>query len=119
MDFQGGKNSAVWKADPDLTSYAHRDKLYILQFYISTTDTPKAGFDFVNGWASATTSSLKSSDWGMYFNYPDTQLSRKKAQEMYWGQNLARLQKLKAELDPNELFYYPVSITPETSPELS
>ncbi|KAI1774366.1 putative glucooligosaccharide oxidase [Hypoxylon cercidicola] len=118
MDFQGGKNSAVWNADSSLTSYAHRDKLYILQFYISTTDTPETGFDFINGWSSATTSALNADDWGMYFNYPDTQLNRTKAQEMYWGANLPRLQKLKAELDPNELFYYPVSLNPETSPEL-
>ncbi|KAI1377165.1 putative glucooligosaccharide oxidase [Hypoxylon crocopeplum] len=119
MDLHGGKNSAVWKADPELTSYAHRDKLYILQFYITTSATPEDGMKFVNDWASATTSSLTASDWGMYFNYPDTQLNRTKAQEMYWGNNLARLQKLKAELDPNELFYYPVSLSPAQQPELA
>ncbi|KAI0159987.1 putative glucooligosaccharide oxidase [Hypoxylon sp. FL1284] len=118
MDIHGGKNSAVWKADPDLTSYAHRDKLYILQFYMATDDTPQKGIDFVNGWKSATTSAMTAADWGMYFNYPDTQLDRAKAQEMYWGKNLPRLQKLKAELDPNELFYYPVSVSPEKAPEL-
>lgn len=118
LDLQGGKNSAVWKADPELTSYAHRDKLYILQFYMTTDDTPETGFDFVNGWASATTEDLTASDWGMYFNYPDTNLNRTKAQEMYWGENLARLQHLKAELDPDELFYYPVSLSPARQPEL-
>ncbi|OTB02634.1 putative glucooligosaccharide oxidase [Hypoxylon sp. CI-4A] len=118
MDFHGGKNSAVWKADPDLTSYAHRDKLYILQFYITTDDTPDTGFKFIDDWASTTTAALEQEDWGMYFNYPDTNLNRTKAQEMYWGKNLAKLQQLKAELDPEELFYYPVSLSPAVEPEL-
>ncbi|KAI1390583.1 putative glucooligosaccharide oxidase [Hypoxylon trugodes] len=118
LDLHGGKNSAVWKADPELTSYAHRDKLYILQFYITTSTTAEDGFKFVDGWASTTTAPLTASDWGMYFNYPDTNLNRTRAQQMYWGKNLAKLQQLKAELDPNELFYYPVSISPAKQPEL-
>ncbi|KAI1097783.1 putative glucooligosaccharide oxidase [Jackrogersella minutella] len=118
LDIHGGKNSAVWKADSDLTSYVHRDKLYILQFYITTSGTPEEAFKFVDDWSSATTSPLTASDWGMYFNYPDTNLNRTRAQEMYWGKNLAKLQQLKAELDPNELFYYPVSLSPAQNVEL-
>ncbi|KAI0095980.1 putative glucooligosaccharide oxidase [Daldinia grandis] len=118
LDLQGGKNSAVWKADPDLTSYAHRDKLYILQFYMTTSGAPDKAFKFVNDWAETTTAPLTADDWGMYFNYPDTNLNRTRAQEMYWGKNLAKLQQLKADLDPKELFYYPVSISPAEKSEL-
>ncbi|KAI1474410.1 putative glucooligosaccharide oxidase [Daldinia eschscholtzii] len=117
LDLQGGKNSAVWKADPELTSYAHRDKLYILQFYMTTSGAPDKAFKFIDDWAETTIAPLTSDDWGMYFNYPDTNLNRTRAQEMYWGKNLARLQKLKAELDPKELFYYPVSISPAENSE--
>ncbi|KAI0835808.1 putative glucooligosaccharide oxidase [Hypoxylon sp. FL0890] len=119
MDIQGGKNSAVWKADSKLTSYVHRDKLYILQFYITTSGAPEDGIKFVNDWSSATTSPLAASDWGMYFNYPDTSLNRTRAQEMYWGSNLGKLQQLKGELDPHELFYYPVSLSPAQKLELA
>ncbi|KAI5865287.1 putative glucooligosaccharide oxidase [Durotheca rogersii] len=112
LDLHGGKNSAVWKADPTLSSYAHRDKLYILQFYITTGTEPQAAFEFADKWAATTTAPLARDDWGMYFNYPDTNLNRTTAQHMYWGKNLARLQRLKAKLDPKELFYYPVSISP-------
>ncbi|KAI8958248.1 putative glucooligosaccharide oxidase [Daldinia sp. FL1419] len=118
LDLQGGKNSAVWNADHELTSYAHRDKLYILQFYMTTSDSPDKAFKFVNDWAETTIAPMAADDWGMYFNYPDTNLNRTRAQEMYWGKNLARLQKLKAELDPEELFYYPVSISPAEKSEL-
>ncbi|KAI0378538.1 putative glucooligosaccharide oxidase [Hypomontagnella monticulosa] len=119
MDLHGGKNSAVSHADPELTSYAHRDKLYILQFYMTTSGAPEGAFKFVDDWASTTTAPMTSSDWGMYFNYPDTNLNRTRAQEMYWGKNLAKLQQLKAELDPHELFYYPVSLSPQQPSELA
>ncbi|KAH9985513.1 putative glucooligosaccharide oxidase [Xylariaceae sp. FL0662B] len=116
LDLHGGKNSAVWKADPALTSYAHRDKLYILQFYMTMDENPEDSFKFLDDWASTTTASLPASDFGMYFNYPDTRLNRTTAQDMYWGKSLPKLQQLKAELDPNELFYYPNSISPATPP---
>jgi hypothetical protein len=45
-------------------------------------------------------------------NYADTELSRDEAQKLYYGNNLPRLQKLKAKYDPMELFYYPQSIKP-------
>ncbi|KAH9901752.1 putative glucooligosaccharide oxidase [Xylariomycetidae sp. FL2044] len=114
MDLQGGKNSAVWNADPNLTSYAHRDKLYILQFYIraNSVDLPAEAFPFIDDWASTTTAPLAADDYGMYFNYPDTSLNSTMAQQMYWGKNLPKLQQMKAELDPEGLFYYPGSITP-------
>ncbi|KAL7624872.1 hypothetical protein AAE478_004086 [Parahypoxylon ruwenzoriense] len=118
LDLHGGKNSAVWKADPTLTSYAHRDKLYILQFYVTTSTAAEDATKFADDWASTTTAPMAVSDWGMYINYPDTSLNRTTAQQMYWGDNLAKLQQLKAELDPKELFYYPVSLSPASPPEL-
>jgi hypothetical protein len=48
----------------------------------------------------------------MYINYADPTLSRAEAERVYYGQNLEKLQKLKAELDPNEVFYYPQAISP-------
>lgn len=85
---------------------------------MTTSGAPDKAFKFVNDWAETTTAPLTADDWGMYFNYPDTNLNRTRAQEMYWGKNLAKLQQLKAELDPKELFYYPVSINPAEKSEL-
>ncbi|CAJ2510423.1 Uu.00g051260.m01.CDS01 [Anthostomella pinea] len=114
MDLQGGVNSGVWKVDHDLTSYAHRDKLYILQFWLQPTsgEITEDGFKFIDDWASTTTAPLAPADWGMYANYPDTSLNRTTAQQVYWGENLSRLQELKAQYDPTELFYYPTSLEP-------
>ncbi|KAI5919064.1 hypothetical protein F4810DRAFT_528059 [Camillea tinctor] len=120
LDLQGGTNSAVWKADPAKSSYAHRDKLYILQLYqrATTGAIPPEGIKFFDDWVAKTTTSLPLTEWGVYFNYPDTSLNRTIAQRMYWGENLLKLQKLKGKYDPKELFYYPVSLNPVVEPEL-
>ncbi|KAI1283488.1 FAD binding domain-containing protein [Xylaria sp. FL0933] len=116
LDVQGGKNSAVWNADHAASSYVHRDKLYILQFfYRSTTkEVPAEAVKLVDEWTSATAKSIAASDLGMYINYPDLSLNRTTAQQMYWGKNMPKLQQLKTQVDPQELFYYPISIEPET-----
>ncbi|KAK3387771.1 carbohydrate oxidase from Microdochium Nivale in complex with substrate analogue [Podospora didyma] len=116
LDMHGGKNSAIAQVDNDETAYAHRDKLYIIQFYdrIDSGIYPTGGEKFLNGWVDAVTAPLAPSDWGMYINYADTTLDRETAQRVYYGKNLPRLQALKAKYDPKELFYYPQSIKPST-----
>ena len=114
LDMHGGKNSAISKVSNKETAYAHRDKLYIIQFYdrIPEGVYPADGTKFLNGWVDATTKPLAPGDWGMYINYADTTLDRETAQRAYYGSNLRRLQQLKAKYDPQELFYYPQSIKP-------
>ncbi|RYP02472.1 hypothetical protein DL765_010738 [Monosporascus sp. GIB2] len=114
LDMHGGQHSGVSKLNVDTTSYAHRDKLYLIQFYDReiSGNYPERGFSFLDDWVSKTTAPLSPSDWGMYINYADTSLNRTTAQHVYWGKNLARLQTLKAKFDPEELFYYPSSISP-------
>lgn len=114
LDLHGGKNSAVTNGDHSLSSYAHRDKLYLIQFYDRTFfgDYPSNGFSFLDGWVNATTKSLPASDWGMYINYADSRLNRTFGQTAYWGQNVPRLASIKAAVDPSEVFYFPQSIKP-------
>jgi hypothetical protein len=114
LDMHGGKNSAVAKVANNATAYAHRDKLYIIQFYdrIPNGTYPADGFNLLNGWFSATTASLAPSDFGSYINYADTGYDKATAQQRYYGENLRQLQRLKAKYDPGELFYSPVSIQP-------
>lgn len=113
MDMHGGKNSAVTKVATDGTAYAHRDKLFLFQLYNPSFGSFSAsGFDFLTKWASTTVEPLASSDWGMYINYADSQLTKAQAQQNYYGANLKRLQKLKAAVDPKDLFYSPLSIQP-------
>lgn len=112
LDLQGGKNSAVWNGNHESSSYAHRDKLYILQFFFRSTAkaVPPEGIKLVDEWTSATAKSIPRSELGMYYNYPDLSLNRTQAHEMYWGKSMPRLQQLKTQFDPEELFYNPISI---------
>ncbi|RYP47169.1 hypothetical protein DL768_006719 [Monosporascus sp. mg162] len=114
LDMHGGQHSGVSHLSTETTSYAHRDKLFLMQLYDREVfgPYPDDGFSFLDGWVSKTTAPLAPSDWGMYINYADTSLNRTTAQHVYWGKNLARLQTLKAKFDPEELFYYPLSINP-------
>lgn len=109
LDLHGGANSAVTNGDFSTSSYAHRDKIFLMQFYdrVYSGTYPTTGFSFLNGWVSSITNNLNASDWGMYINYADSTLDRATAQSVYYGVNLPRLQALKAALDPNEVFYYP------------
>ncbi len=116
MDVHGGNTSAVAQIDPESSSYAHRDKLFLIQFYDrvgANAQYPENGFSFLNDWVVKTVQSLPDEEWGMYINYADTELDRETAQSVYWMDNTPRLQKLKAQLDPTELFYYPLSIDPK------
>jgi hypothetical protein len=114
LDMHGGAQSAISAVSAEATSYAHRDKLYIIQFYdrIPEGEFPADGTRFLNGWVDAVTAPLKDGDWGMYINYADPTLDREAAQRLYYGGNLRRLQRLKAKFDPEERFYYPQSIRP-------
>jgi hypothetical protein len=115
LDMHGGKNSAVTNGDFSSSSYAHRDKLYLIQFYDRQERGayPTTGFSFLDGWVANTTATLDNSDWGMYINYADSNLNRTTAQHVYYRKSLTRLQSIKASLDPTEVFYYPQSVQPD------
>ncbi|KAI0143385.1 hypothetical protein BJ166DRAFT_90280 [Pestalotiopsis sp. NC0098] len=118
LDFHGGKNSAIANATRAATSsYAHRDKLFLIQFYDRQYSGayPSDGYSFLDGWVANVTAALTPSDWGMYINYADSSLGRATAQSVYYGASLPRLQRIKAAVDPTELFYYPQSIQPNAA----
>ena len=47
---------------------------------------------------------------GAYVNYPDLDLSD--APAAYWGSNLARLRRIKAAVDPDNVFRHAQSVPP-------
>ncbi|KAF2686057.1 Glucooligosaccharide oxidase [Lentithecium fluviatile CBS 122367] len=116
LDIHGGKTSQIAKVAVDATSYVHRDKLYLVQFYdrYENNETyPATSFGFLDGWVDTVTKPLPKSEWGSYANYADARLSRAVAEDQYYGKHLPKLQKLKAKYDPKQLFYYPQSVEPK------
>ncbi|KAL8408582.1 hypothetical protein RB594_007136 [Gaeumannomyces avenae] len=113
LDIHGGATSAVSRVAANATAYAHRDKLFMMQFQDRIAGGGGGPYNkFLDGWISSVTDSISRPDWGMYINYADTILNRTAAQELYYGQNLPRLRQVKAKFDPKELFYYPQSVQP-------
>lgn len=118
LDVHGGTNSAISAVPNSATAYAHRDKLFLIQFYHSAGNDspyPSGGVGLMRNWVQAITAKLHNDDYGMYINYSDSQVNRSTAQRLYWGKNLERLRLLKDRFDPTELFYYPQSIEPARS----
>ena len=110
----GGEiNSSVFA---NASSYSHRDQNYLseLQTYWrqeSQTDKMVKAFEevqqifFANG--------VKQ----QYRNYPDVNF--KNWENAYYGENYARLQKVKSKYDPGNIFRYEQSIVPLSQKEVS
>jgi FAD/FMN-containing dehydrogenase len=116
LDIHGGKNSQISKVGQDATSYAHRDKLYLIQFYDRYENNmtyPASSLPFLDGWVETTTKPLPKGSYGAYANYADPRLPRQTAEDLYYMDHLPRLQKLKAKYDPKQLFYYPQGLEPK------
>ncbi|KAK4200493.1 putative oxidase [Triangularia verruculosa] len=117
IDLYGGANSAITKVTNNATAYAFRDPnnhLFLYEFYdrVMTGSYPSNGFEFLDGWVKSFTDGLTTDQWGMYINYADPTMNRTMAQDVYYRKNLPKLQALKKELDPTELFYYPQALQP-------
>lgn len=115
IDLHGGNNSAVSAPAVDSTSYAHRDYLLMYLMYDRVDNGaayPADGRSLMENFAGNTTQGMAPGDWGMYVNYPDSGLDQASAQANYWGGHLARLQAIKKQVDPGDLFHYPQGVVP-------
>jgi hypothetical protein len=113
MDLHGGQNSAVSKPKTTDTAYVHRDKLLLFQLYDSVPQGqqyPSDGFSLMKGFRRSISKSIPDGQWGMYANYPDSQLSQADANSLYWGANRARLASIKTIYDSKNLFRSPQSV---------
>ncbi|PKS06753.1 hypothetical protein jhhlp_006827 [Lomentospora prolificans] len=115
VDIHGGANSYVsQEVAHDSTSYAHRDKLLLFQFYDRSFGAYPPGeepFKLLDGFVDSITAHLDEGDWGMYINYADPRVEDV-AEEVYWGENVERLRGIKREFDPDDVFSNPLGIKP-------
>jgi FAD/FMN-containing dehydrogenase len=112
FDLSGG---AVNDVALHKTAYRHRDVLYFLQSYAIdlSGSISQETTDFVTGINDVITQSMTGANYGAYAGYVDPLMDN--AQEKYWGSNLPRLESIKAEVDPNEVFWNPQSVRPAKS----
>ncbi|KAJ7272671.1 hypothetical protein B0H12DRAFT_1228680 [Mycena haematopus] len=113
VELYGGSNSAINAVPLDSTAFAKRDTLFTIQFYASSANSPPTppypadGVSFLNGMVSSIISNSPANwSYGAYLNYPDDQLGTS-ASTLYYGSHYARLQSIKAAVDPLNTFRFP------------
>jgi len=109
FDLEAGKINEV---PQDATAYAFRDAIYFLQSYavdlLGLFTKQQRGFlDGLNKVIIDNNPNVE----GSYPGYVDPFLPD--AQKQYWRGNLPRLQEIKANRDPNNLFRNPQSVKPK------
>lgn len=109
-DLEGG---AINDIAPNATAYGHRDALFYHQAY-AVNLLGKIGDitrDFLTGINKAVTDALPNHAQGAYAGYVDPALGNS-ASSLYWGTNVKRLESIKAQIDPDDVFHNPQSIRP-------
>jgi hypothetical protein len=105
-DTYGG---AINKIASDATAFVHRGNTrYSIQYYMEWTD-PAASDANIAMMRTLYTSMRPFVSGGCYVNYCDLDLGDGYA-KAYWGDNLPRLMKIKAELDPKNMFKHAQSV---------
>ncbi|PPQ77151.1 hypothetical protein CVT26_008097 [Gymnopilus dilepis] len=106
FDLQGGATNDVPLEE---SAYAHRDTLYYLQSYaIGHDKVSKTTHNFLEGINNVVQKSMPLVDFGAYAGYVDPYLPD--GQKHYWQSNYPRLQQIKAEYDPQNVFANPQSV---------
>ncbi|KAE8343130.1 hypothetical protein BDV24DRAFT_161943 [Aspergillus arachidicola] len=96
----------------DATAYAQRNVMfYVESFGINLLGrVSQTTVDFLDGINNLVNETVPGSDRNVYPGFVDPFLPN--AQEAYWGPNLPKLQKIKAAIDPNDVFHNPQSVRP-------
>lgn len=110
FDLAGGAINEIAVED---AAYSLRDTLYFLQSYaVDIGGVDKETRAFLDGVNSLIAEHVPDVS-GAYPGYVDPALSD--AQQQYWGPNLKRLEQIKAQIDPTDLFHNPQSVKPASS----
>lgn len=108
FDLEGG---AINDVPTNATAYAHRNALYWMQSYaVMVGRVSQVTMNFLDGINNVIAASLPGTIFGAYPGYVDPRLPD--GQVAYWGSNLHRLQQIKADIDPMDVFHNPQSVRP-------
>jgi hypothetical protein len=107
FDLEAGATNDV---PVNATAYAHRETIMWMQSYAVNLLGPvsQTTKEFLKGTNDVVSTSQPGVSHGAYPGYVDPLLEN--AQEAYWGSNLPRLQSVKAQIDPSDVFHNPQSV---------
>ncbi|KAI0728987.1 berberine and berberine like-domain-containing protein, partial [Fomitopsis betulina] len=115
LELYGGNSSRIGQIPSNATAYFNRHDLWTIQFYTSSPNAeppfPREGFAFLDGLvASITANEPQSYTYGAYPNYVDPRLPPPEWHALYYGSNLERLERIKTDVDPQNVFRWPQSM---------
>ncbi|KAI9867919.1 MAG: hypothetical protein M1813_007741 [Trichoglossum hirsutum] len=111
FELQGGAANDIPMGD---TAFAHRDTLiYSESFGVDIAALSPTTRKFVTGINEVITTAMPNTVFGSYPGYVDPALPN--GQESYWGPNLQKLERIKREIDPKDVFHNPQSVRPATT----
>ncbi len=101
LDAMGG---ALGRVAPDATAFPHRGALFSAEYYMDAAGVTSPT------WSSSMRTTMKPWSSGRaYVNYMDPLIGDPAP---YYGANYARLRKVKAKYDPDQVFRFPQGIPP-------
>lgn len=109
FDLEGGAINDVEVKD---TAYPHRDVLYFMQSYgVGTPKLQNTTKLFLDGLTDTIRNSMPNGkDFGAYAGYVEPFMEN--GQKAYWRSNLPRLEQIKTDVDPLDVFHNPQSVRP-------
>ncbi|TGO58390.1 hypothetical protein BOTNAR_0182g00280 [Botryotinia narcissicola] len=114
IDLYGGADSQINVPSSDSSAYSDRDAHWVFQNYGFTSNSLPPYDDAITPFVDSLNSALSagaSSDFGVYLNYVDPELSANDAAMLGYGQTAYnKLLAIKRTIDPNEVFWNPQSI---------
>jgi FAD/FMN-containing dehydrogenase len=99
------------------SAFAHRDKPFLIAFEANWTDPADDASNVA--WARSAYDEMKAfSGGGVYLNFPGTEEEANGTIDASYDANLRRLQRIKAQYDPMNVFRSNANITPATDPDI-
>ncbi len=113
--FGGGNPSYSSTQARDLSSFPHRDGLWLIQIAVGTTakmELAHSGHIYARQLDAYVNRAIEASGMakGGYSCYVDAELSENEWRQMYYGDAITRLENIKMQVDPHNLFRNPQSL---------
>ncbi|KAG6367759.1 hypothetical protein INS49_001954 [Diaporthe citri] len=120
INVHGGPGSQITSVPVGASAYTHREMLWVIQHYGYSTnhlppllDSTKA---VITRLTRAVRAGVPASSLGAEPNYHDPDMARDTAHSLHYGEAaIRRLEALKSEIDPSEVFWNPQSIRPKAN----
>jgi Berberine and berberine like/FAD binding domain len=102
-------SGAMAEIASNATAFPHRDVLYWIFAYAATNGTvSETTIDFLDGFNNVIYDAFPNDTFYAYAGYVDPLLTN--GPELYWADNLPRLEEIKKKWDPSDVFHNPQTV---------